>query len=64
MDAQHMEAKLLEDVKEAKKALLDEVDPAKKEELRMMWNEAKGELNSFRMQQVAGGEDLSRGCKS
>ena len=58
-----MEAKLLEDVKEAKKALLDEVDPAKKEELRMMWNEAKGELNSFRRQQVAGGEYPNQGCK-
>ena len=51
-----MEAKLLEDVREAKKALLDEVNPAKKEELRMMWNEAKGELNWFRRQQVAEGE--------
>ena len=59
MDAQDMENKLLADVGEAKKALLDEVDSAKKEELRMMWKEAKDELNSFRRQQVAGGETCS-----
>ena len=41
MDAQDMENKLLADVREARKALLDEVDSAKKEELRMMWKEAR-----------------------
>ena len=59
MDAQDLENKLVADVREAKKALLDEEDPAKKLELRMMWKQAKEVLDSFRGQQVAGGEDLS-----
>ncbi len=63
MDAQDMENKLLAEVREARKALLDEVDSAKKDELRMMWREAKEELNIFRRQQVAGGEDAEQGCK-
>ena len=64
MNAQDMENKLLADVREAKKTLLDEVDSAKKEELRMMWKEAKDELNSFRRQQVAGGEGSKQGCRA
>ena len=63
MDAQQLEAKLVGEVKAAKDALLAEMNPANKAELRMMWKEAKDDLNSFRRQQVAGGEDPDQGCR-
>ena len=63
MDAQQLEAKLVGEVKAAKDALLAEMNPANKAELRMMWKEAKADLNSFRRQQVAGGEDPNQGCR-
>ena len=63
MAAQDMEAKLVGDVSKAEARLLAEKDPANKAELRLIWKEAKDELNSFRRQQVAGGEDPQRGCK-
>ena len=64
MDLQQMEAKLSGDVEEAKAAWRAEKDPANKEGLWLMWKEAKDELNSFRRQQVAGGEDLSGAARS
>ena len=63
MDAQHMEAKLSREAKEAWEAYLAEKDPARSDKLEKRWNEAKGELNSFRRQQVAGGEGPQQGCK-
>ena len=63
MDAQQLEDKLVGDVKAGREALLAEVDPVNKAELRIMWKEAKDELNSFRRQQVAGGEDSNQGCR-
>ena len=63
MDAQDMEAKLVGDVDEAKAAWRAEEDPANKEGLWQMWKEAKDKLNSFRRQQVAGGEDPKQGCR-
>ena len=63
MDAQDMEAKLVGDVDEAKAAWRAEEDPANKEGLWQMWKEAKDELNSFRRQQVVGGEDPKQGCR-
>ena len=64
MDAQDVENKLLADVNEARKALLNkEVDPTQNEELRMMWRQAKEVLDSFRMTQVAGGECSNQGCR-
>ena len=64
MDAQLMEATLVGDVKEAKQAWQAEKDPVNKEGLWLMWEEAKKQLNSFRMQQVAGGEDPKQGCRA
>ncbi len=64
MDAQQLEDKLVGDVKAAREALLAEVDPVNRAELRMMWKEAKDELNSFRRQQVAGGEGSKQGCRA
>ena len=48
------------DVKEAKQAWLAEKDPVNKEGLWLMWNKAEERLDSFRRQQVAGGEIPSR----
>ena len=53
----------MRDMNKAETALLAEKDPANKAELRLIWKEAKDELNSFRRQQVAGGEDPKQGCK-
>ena len=64
MNAQLMEATLVREVKEAKQAWQAEKDPVNKEGLWLMWEEAKKELNSFRMQQVAGGEGCKQGCKT
>ena len=63
MNAQHMEATLVGDVKEAKQAWRAEKDPVNKEGLWLMWEEAKKELNSFRRQQAAGGEGPNQGCR-
>ena len=63
MDAQQVEVKLTREAKEAWKAYLAEKDPARSEKLKERWKEAKDELNSFRRQQVAGGEHLNKGCK-
>ena len=63
MDAQQLEGKLEEDVEKAWAAYMAEEDPVKSTKLEKRWNEAKDELNSFRRQQVAGGEDSNQGCK-
>ena len=64
MGAQEMEAKLVGDVDKAAAALVDEEDPANKAERRLMWEKAEERLHSFRMQQVAGGEDPSQAARS
>ena len=63
MDAQHMEAKLLDEANAAWEAYLAEKDPARSDKLEKRWNKAEGRLDSFRNQQVAGGENPSLGCK-
>ena len=63
MDAQQLEVKLMEEVEEAWKSFEAEEDPIRSSKLKMRWEEAKAELNNFRRQQVAGGEDPSQGCK-
>ena len=63
MDAQDMENKLLADVREAKVAWVAEEDPAKSSKLHIIWKQAEERLDSFRNQQVAGGEDPKQGCK-
>ena len=63
MDAQEIEAKPVGDVDKAAAALVDEEDPANKAERRLMWEKADKRLHSFRMQQVAGGEDPSQAAR-
>ncbi len=63
MDAQQLEVKLMEEVEEAWKSFEAEGDPIRSSKLEMRWQEAKAELNIFRRQQVAGGEDPNQGCK-
>ena len=60
-DLQQMEAKLLEEVEEAKKAWLAEKDEAIASRCKDIYMQAKEELDSFRRQQVARGEDLNQG---
>ena len=64
MDAQHMEAKLLEEANAAWKAYYAEKDPARSDKLEKRWNKAQDALERFRGQQVAGGENLNQGCKT
>ena len=63
MDAQQVEDKLTREAKEAWEAYLAEKDPARSEKLEKRWNKAQDALDSFRRQQVAGGEDSNQGCK-
>ena len=63
MDPQQVEEKLSREAKEAWEAYLAEKDPARSDKLEKRWNKAEGRLDSFRNQQVAGGENPSLGCK-
>ena len=63
MDAQQVEVKLTREAKEAWEAYLAEKDPARSDKLEKRWNKAEERLDSFRRQQVAGGEHLNKGCK-
>ena len=60
MDAQHVQEKLTREVKEAKDAWVAEEDPAKSSKLHIIWKQAEERLDSFRNQQVAGGEIPTR----
>ena len=62
MDLQQMEAKLSREVEEAKKAWLAEKDEDIAPRCKDIYMQAKQELDSFRRQQVAGGEDAEQGC--
>ena len=57
MDAQQVEDELTRGAKEAWEAYLAEKDPARSAKLKKRWNKAQDALDSFRRQQVAGGED-------
>ena len=63
MDAQQLEGKLVEDVEKAWAAYMAEEDPVKSSKHEKLWREAKEELNSFRRQQVAGGEDPKQAAR-
>ena len=62
MDAQQLEGKLVEDVEEARAAWLAEKDGAIAPRCKEIYMQAKEELDRFRRQQVAGGEDPKQGC--
>ena len=62
MDAQQLEVKLMGEVEKAWQLFEAEVDPMRSSKLEMKWKEAKEELNIFRRQQMAGGQDSNRGC--
>ena len=64
MDAQQMEAKLLEAVEKAEAAWLEEKDENLASRREKIYMRAKDELERFRGQQVAGGEDPPRAARS
>ena len=63
MYAQQLEAKLLKAVKKAEAAWLDEKDEDLASKREKIYMRAKDELERFRRQQGAGGEDPNQGCK-
>ena len=63
MDAQQLEAKLLEAVEKAETAWLDEKDEDLAPKREKIYMRAKDELERFQNQQVAGGEDYDQGCR-
>ena len=65
MDPEQLEAKLEGDVERAWAAIMAEEDVKWRHDLlESRWRQAEERLHSFRVQQVAGGEDHNQGCKT